>query len=51
MFRVIPEASTRVSELLAGGMDIISGVRDDISRIESADGKKSSKRRPSACCS
>lgn len=41
VFRVIPEASTRVSELLAGGVDIISGVPStDISRIESTDGKK-----------
>lgn len=35
VFRVVPEASTRVSELLTGGVDIVSGVPStDIERIE-----------------
>lgn len=41
VFRVIPEASTRVSELLAGGVDIASGIPStDIERIESAENKQ-----------
>lgn len=39
VFRSIPEASTRVSELLTGGVDIAAGVPStDIARIEGVDG-------------
>lgn len=38
VFRMIPEAATRVSELLTGGVDIITGVPvTDIERINSGD--------------
>lgn len=38
VFRAIPEASTRVSELLTGGVDIIADVPStDVERIETAD--------------
>lgn len=38
VFRMIPEAATRVSELLTGGVDIITGVPvTDIDRINSGD--------------
>ncbi|MNJ30407.1 putative D,D-dipeptide-binding periplasmic protein DdpA precursor [compost metagenome] len=41
VFRVIPEASTRVSELLAGGIDVASGIPStDIDRIQNADNKQ-----------
>ncbi|MGG1640456.1 ABC transporter substrate-binding protein [Paenibacillus sp. NRS-1782] len=41
VFRSIPEASTRVSELLAGSIDIASGIPStDIERIQGEDGKK-----------
>ena len=39
VFRVIPEASTRVGELLAGGVDIINNVSpNEWERINSNDG-------------
>ncbi len=39
VFRTIPEASTRVSELLTGGVDIVSNVpATDVARIEGSDG-------------
>jgi len=38
VFRMIPEASTRVSELLTGGVDIVSNVpATDIERIDASD--------------
>ncbi|MDN4616638.1 ABC transporter substrate-binding protein [Paenibacillus sp. PsM32] len=41
VFRSIPEASTRVSELLAGGIDIASGIPStDVERIQSEEGKQ-----------
>lgn len=41
VFRVIPEASTRVSELLAGGVDVASSIPStDIARIEGEADKK-----------
>ncbi|SDK12807.1 peptide/nickel transport system substrate-binding protein [Paenibacillus sp. OK060] len=41
VFRVIPEASTRVSELLAGGVDIAASIPStDIARIEGEADKK-----------
>jgi peptide/nickel transport system substrate-binding protein len=41
VFRMIPEASTRVSELLTGGVDIISGVPvTDIERINAGETTK-----------
>lgn len=41
VFRVIPEASTRVSELLAGGVDVASGIPStDVARIEAEADKK-----------
>lgn len=40
VFRTIPEASTRVSELLAGGIDIAATIpTTDVARIEETDGK------------
>ncbi|WP_411346021.1 ABC transporter substrate-binding protein [Paenibacillus sp. WLX1005] len=40
VFRAIPESSTRVSELLAGGVDIASGIpATDVERIQQEDGK------------
>ncbi|WP_462411479.1 ABC transporter substrate-binding protein [Neobacillus sp. Marseille-QA0830] len=40
VFRTIPEASTRVSELLAGGVDIASSIPStDVARIKDAEGK------------
>lgn len=39
VFRVIPEASTRVSELLTGGVDIVASVpATDVARIQSTAG-------------
>lgn len=44
VFRVIPEASTRVSELLAGGVDVASSIPStDIARIEGEADKKNVK--------
>lgn len=41
VFRVIPEASTRVSELLAGGVDVAASIPStDIARIEGEADKK-----------
>lgn len=41
VFRVIPEASTRVSELLAGGVDVAASIPStDIARIEGETGRK-----------
>ncbi|SEN49235.1 ABC transporter substrate-binding protein [Paenibacillus sp. OK076] len=41
VFRVIPEASTRVSELLAGGVDIAASIPStDVARIEGEADKK-----------
>ncbi|MBJ8191525.1 ABC transporter substrate-binding protein, partial [Bacillus cereus] len=41
VFRSIPEASTRVSELLAGSIDIASGIPStDIERVQGEEGKK-----------
>ncbi|AIQ42497.1 ABC transporter substrate-binding protein [Paenibacillus sp. FSL R5-0912] len=41
VFRSIPEASTRVSELLAGGIDIAAGIPStDVARVEDADRKQ-----------